>query len=99
MEVPPWAVAKLIVCRKNLDGSIPLGQFRLTGAERYSAEAFHRALQFLGQAENLFAHKRGKDNPELKEKAREAIEAAEQARLVAAEQLRVADPLRPASEP
>ena len=35
----------------------------------------------------LLAYKSDKQNPELKEKAREAIETAEQARLVAAEQL------------
>ena len=72
---------------------------RLSGAERYSAETFHRALQLLQQAENLFAHKSDKQNPELKEKAREAIEAAEQARLVAAEQLHQPDPLRPDAKP
>jgi hypothetical protein len=26
MEVPPWTATKLIACRKNRDGSIPLGQ-------------------------------------------------------------------------
>jgi hypothetical protein len=26
MEVPPWTATKLIACRKNWDGSIPLGQ-------------------------------------------------------------------------
>lgn len=72
---------------------------RLSGAERYSAETFHRALQLLQQAESLIAHKSDKQNPELKEKAREAIEAAEQARLVAAEQLHQPDPLRPDAKP
>ena len=72
---------------------------RLSGAERYSAETFHRALQLLQQAESLFAHKSDKQNPELKEKAREAIETAEQARLVAAEQLHQPDPLRPDARP
>ena len=72
---------------------------RLSGAERYSTETFHRALQLLQQAESLFAHKSDKQNPELREKAREAIEAAEQARLVAAEQLHQPDPLRPDAKP
>ena len=27
MEVPPWTATKLISCRKNWDGSIPLGQW------------------------------------------------------------------------
>ena len=72
---------------------------RLSGAERYSAETFHRALQLLQQAESLITHKSDKQNPELREKAREAIEAAEQARLVAAEQLHQPDPLRPDAKP
>ena len=53
-------------------------------------------MQLLQQAENLITHKSGKDSPELKEKAREAIETAEQARTVAAKQLHQPDPLRPA---
>lgn len=72
---------------------------RLSGAERYSAETFHRAMQLLQQAENLFSRKSDKQSPELKEKAREAIEAAEEARLVAAEQLHQPDPLRPDAKP
>lgn len=72
---------------------------RLSGAERYSAETFHHAMQLLQQAESLFARKSDRENPELKEKAREAIEAAEQARMVAAEQLHQRDPLRPDAEP
>jgi hypothetical protein len=74
---------------------------RLAGAERYSASTFHRALQLLQQAEALVAHNRGKtkDTPELKAMAREATEAAEQARVVAAEYLHQANPLRPAMMP
>ena len=56
---------------------------RLEGAERYAAEPFHKALQLLEQAENLFAHKKN-DIPDVREKAREATQAAEQARATAA---------------
>jgi hypothetical protein len=58
---------------------------RLAGAERYAAETFHKALQLLQQAESIFAHKKGQDIPDVKEKAREATQAAEEARSAAAE--------------
>jgi hypothetical protein len=58
---------------------------RRAGAERYAAESFHKALQLLQQAESIFAHKHGQDIPDVKQKAREATEAAEDARAVATE--------------
>lgn len=58
---------------------------RLAGAERYAAEPLHKALQLLQQAESIFSHKHGRDIPDVKQKAREATEAAEDARAVATE--------------
>ena len=59
---------------------------RSAGAERYAAETFHKALQLLQQAESIFAHKKkGQDIPDVKEKARAATQAAEEARAAAAE--------------
>lgn len=46
---------------------------------------FHKALQLLQQVESIFAHRKGQDMPNVKEKAREATEAAEDARAVATE--------------
>lgn len=69
------------------------------GAERYAAEPFHKALQLLQQAESIFAHKKGQDIPGVKEKAREATEAAEDAREAAAERGRESRPLPPADAP
>lgn len=68
---------------------------RLAGAERYAAEPFHKALQLLQQAENIFAHKKDHDLPDVKEKAREATEAAEDARAVATERGQESRPLPP----
>lgn len=58
---------------------------RLAGAEHYAAEPFHKALQLLQQAESIFARKKGQDIPDVKEKARQATQAAEEARAAAAE--------------
>jgi hypothetical protein len=58
---------------------------RSAGAERYAAETFHKALQLLQQAESIFARKKGQDIPDVKEKAREATQAAEEARAAAAD--------------
>jgi hypothetical protein len=58
---------------------------RLAGAEHYAAEPFHKALQLLQQAEGIFARKKGQDIPDVKEKARQATQAAEEARSAAAE--------------
>lgn len=69
------------------------------GAERYAAEPFHKALQLLQQAESIFAHKKGQDIPDVKEKAREATQAAEDAREVAAERGRESRPLPQAYTP
>jgi hypothetical protein len=66
---------------------------RRAGAERYAAEPFHKALQLLQQAESIFAHKKGQDIPDVKEKAREATEAAEDARAVATERGQESRPL------
>jgi hypothetical protein len=66
---------------------------RLAGAERYAAEPFHKALQLLQQAESIFAHKKDHDLPDVKEKAREATEAAEDARAVATERGQESRPL------
>ena len=68
---------------------------RLAGAERYAAEPFHKALQLLQQAEGIFAHK-DHDLPDVKEKAREATEAAEDARAVATERGQESHPMPPA---
>jgi Domain of unknown function (DUF4398) len=68
---------------------------RLAGAERYATEPFHKALQLLQQAEGIFAHKKGQDMPDVKEKAREATEAAEDARAVATEREQESRPLPP----
>jgi hypothetical protein len=65
---------------------------RSAGAERYAAETFHKALQLLQQAESIFAHKKGQDIPDVKEKAREATEAAEEARAAAAGRDRQSSP-------
>jgi hypothetical protein len=72
---------------------------RSAGAERYAAEPFHKALQLLQQAEGIFAHKQGRNIPDVKEKAREATEAAEDARAVAIERGQESSPLRPADAP
>jgi len=56
-------------------------------------------LQLLQQAENIFAHKKGHDIPDVKEKAREATEAAEDARAVASERGQESSPLRPQDRP
>ena len=68
---------------------------RLAGAERYAAEPFHKALQLLQQAEGIFAHK-DHDLPDVKEKAREATEAAEDARAAATERGQESRPMPPA---
>jgi hypothetical protein len=68
---------------------------RLAGAERYAAEPFHKALQLLQQAESIFAHKQSRNIPDVKKKAREATEAAEDARAVAIERGQESRPLRP----
>ena len=72
---------------------------RLAGAERYAAEPFHKALQLLQQSESIFAHKKSRDNPDVKEKAREATEAAEDARAVAIARGQESNPLRPQDTP
>jgi len=69
---------------------------RRAGAERYAAESFHKALQLLQQAESIFAHKHGQDIPDVKQKAREATEAAEDARAVATERGQESKPLKSA---
>ncbi len=68
---------------------------RMAGAERYAAEPFHKALQLLQQAESLFAHKKGGDIPNVRQKAREATEAAEQARATAVARNGESDPSHP----
>jgi hypothetical protein len=72
---------------------------RSAGAERYAAEPFHKALQLLQQAESIFSHKHGQDIPDVKQKAREATEAAEDARAVAIERGQESQPLKPAYAP
>lgn len=72
---------------------------RSAGAERYAAEPFHKALQLLQQAENIFAHRHGQDIPDVKQKAREATEAAEDARAVATERGYESKPLPSAEAP
>jgi hypothetical protein len=69
---------------------------RSAGAERYAAEPFHKALQLLQQAESIFSHKHGQDIPDIKQKAREATEAAEDARAVATERGQESKPLKSA---
>jgi hypothetical protein len=69
---------------------------RSAGAERYAAEPFHKALQLLQQAESIFSHKHGQDIPDIKQKAREATEAAEDARAVAIERGQESKPLKSA---
>jgi Domain of unknown function (DUF4398) len=71
---------------------------RSAGAERYAAEPFHKALQLLQQAESIFAHKK-KVIPDVTRKAREATEAAEDARTAAAERGQESNPLRPTDNP
>ena len=56
---------------------------REAGAERYAEDAFHRALQLLQQAENMIAIHEERDIPAVEEKARQATEAAENARATA----------------
>lgn len=56
---------------------------REAGAERYAEDAFHRALQLLQQAENMIAIHEERDIPAAEEKARQATEAAENARATA----------------
>jgi hypothetical protein len=68
---------------------------RLAGAERYAAEPFHKALQLLQQSENLFAHKKGGNIPDAKQKAREATQAAEEARATAEARNGESDPSHP----
>jgi hypothetical protein len=69
---------------------------RRAGAERYAAEPFHKALQLLQQAESIFSHKHGQDILDVKQKAREATEAAEDARAVATERGQESRPLKSA---
>jgi len=69
---------------------------RSAGAERYAAEPFHKALQLLQQAESIFSHKHRQDIPDVKQKAREATEAAEDARAVATERGQESKPLKSA---
>lgn len=59
---------------------------REAGAERYAGDAFHRALQLLQQAESMIANHQERDIPAAKEKARQATEAAENARATAEQQ-------------
>ncbi len=56
---------------------------RQAGAERYAADAFHRALQLLQQAESMIAIHKERDTPAAEENARQATEAAEDARATA----------------
>jgi len=72
---------------------------RSAGAERYAAEPFLKALQLLQQAEGIFARKHDQDIPDVKQKAREATEAAEEARAVAIERGQESQPLKPAYAP
>jgi hypothetical protein len=58
---------------------------RLAGAERYAAETFHKALQFLKEAETILANRANGDTVEIEENARKATEAAEDARSKAAQ--------------
>lgn len=89
-EDPDFIRADLLPLR--MDSKTPLDIYearnavriaRLAGAERYAAEPFRKALQLLQQAENIFARKKGGDIPDVKAKAREATQAAEQARKTA----------------
>jgi Domain of unknown function (DUF4398) len=72
---------------------------RSAGAERYAAEPFHKALQLLQQAESIFARKKGRDIPDVRQKARQATEAAEDARAVATERGQESKPLNPLTHP
>src|ERR1700688_3447487 len=56
---------------------------REAGAERYAEDAFHTALQLLQQAESMIAVREERDIPAAEEKARQATEAAENARATA----------------
>ena len=56
---------------------------REAGAERYAEDAFHTALQLLQQAESMIAVHDERDIPAAEEKARQATEAAENARATA----------------
>ena len=56
---------------------------REAGAERYAEDAFHTALQLLQQAESMIAVHEERDIPAAEEKARQATEAAENARATA----------------
>jgi hypothetical protein len=58
---------------------------RQAGAERYAAGAFRRALQLLQEAEGIIPTNGQHDTPAMQEKAREATEAAEDARTRAQE--------------
>jgi Domain of unknown function (DUF4398) len=53
---------------------------RQAGAERYAADAFRRALQLLQEAESIIPIDKQRDTPPVQEKAREATEAADDAR-------------------
>jgi hypothetical protein len=53
---------------------------RLAGAERYAAETFHKALQFLQEAETILASGANRAAIAAEQKSREATEAAEDAR-------------------
>jgi hypothetical protein len=100
-EDPDFVRADLLTLRG--DSKTPLDIYearnavriaRLAGAEHYAAEPFHKALQLLQQAESIFARKKG-NIPDVKEKARQATEAAEDARAVATERGQESNPLRP----
>ena len=104
-EDPDFVRADLLPLR--MDSKTPLEIYearnavriaRSAGAERYAAEPFHKALQLLQQAESIFAHKK-KAAPDVKQKAREATEAAEDARTAAAERGQESNPLRPTDNP
>ena len=56
---------------------------REAGAERYAEDAFHTAFQLLQQAESMIAVREERDIPAAEEKARQATEAAENARATA----------------
>ena len=105
-EDPDVVRADLLPLRK--DSKTPLDIYearnavriaRSAGAERYAAEPFHKALQLLQQSESIFAQKKSHDITDVKEKARQATEAAEDARAVATESGQESSPLRPAATP
>ena len=56
---------------------------REAGAERYAEDTLHRALQLLQQAERIIALHEERDIPAAEEKARQATQAAENARATA----------------